>query len=481
MQLDSFHHVHCIGAGGIGISGVMKFLFAKGVSVSGSDAKKSMITDGLVDLGIPVSIGHDAANIPSNTDLIVYTEAATEENVERAEALRRGIPQMGHFDFLGELSKDYRTICITGTNGKSTTTAMTGKIFIDAGLDPTVFVGSIVPGWKYGNVAVGASDILIIEGDEYKRKMLKLHPETTLITNAELDHTDIYKDLADVEAAFRQLGEQTSKWVFQSWLDLNRHIYCGEGTARLRWYGSEIEGDHGFIHVGPVANRPRRFENGTQILDLFGQKKIFQKAKKIGEVVLQIPGEFNMMNALAAKALAAEYGINRAVALKSLSEFPGIWRRFERVGTYTLRPTPNTLPIPVISDYGHHPTAIKGTLEGTREFFPNNRIVLLFEPHQHNRTKELFSDFAQAFGGADVLILSEIYGVLGRTDSVDAAVSSKTLLDAAMKSSNAPKEGHYAKDLIEAETMLRSMIKEGDVVIVMGAGDVDGVARNLVS
>ena len=430
MQLDSYHHVHCVGAGGIGISGVMKFLFAKGVSVSGSDAKQSMITDDLVDLGIQISIGHDVQNIPSDTDLVVYTEAATEENEERIEAFERGILQMGHFDFLGELSKDYRTICITGTNGKSTTTAMMGKIFIDAGLDPTVFVGSIVPGWKYGNVQVGASDILIIEGDEYKQKMVKLWPETTVITNIEADHLDVYRDLDHIIETFEEIAKKTVGTVFINADDTNSKQIT---TLHLKTYDASM----------------------------------------IGNVALTIPSTFNRMNASAALVVALEYGIDRAVALKSLSEFPGIWRRFERVGMFN--------GAQIISDYGHHPSAIKGTLEGAREFFSTNRIVLLFEPHQHNRTKELFSEFAESFGGADVLILSEIYGVLGRTESTDAAVSSKTLLDAATKSAHPPKEGHYAKDLIEAETMLRTMIKENDVVIVMGAGDVDAVARNLVS
>lgn len=429
MHLDSYRHVHCIGAGGIGISGVMKFLFAKGVSVSGSDAKSSMITQGLGDLGISVSIGHDAANIPSNTDLVVYTEAATEENVERVEAKSRNIPQMGHFDFLGELSKDYRTICITGTNGKSTTTAMTGKIFIDAGLDPTVFVGSIVPGWKYGNVAVGKSDILIVEGDEYKQKMVKLWPETTAITNIEEDHLDVYRDLDHIVATFQELVDKTKGKVF-----VNR-----EDTNSTKLIGASIV----------------QFD-----------------ASVIGEIRLTIPGAFNRMNASTAAIVAQEYGIDRAVTLRSLETFSGIWRRFERVGVFN--------SAQIISDYGHHPTAIKGTLDGAREFFPSNRIVLLFEPHQHNRTKELFAEFAESFGGADVLILSEIYGVLGRTEERDESVTSKTLLEAAMKSNNAPKEGHYAATLEEAESMLRSIVRKGDVVIVMGAGDVDGVARNLV-
>lgn len=472
MDVAAFKHVHCIGIGGIGISGVAKFLQAKGVSVSGSDAKQSMVTDGCVALGIGVSIGHDAKNIPEQTDLVVYTEAASEENVERIEARCRGIKQMGHFDFLGELSKDYRTICITGTNGKSTTTAMTGKIFADAGFDPTVFVGSMVPGWVLGNVLVGNSNILIVEGDEYKRKMLKLYPETTVITNVELDHTDVYKDLADVEAAFGQLGRQTKSTVWITMADQHRCIYAADGTARIGVFGYELM-SHAFTSWDePSPSVTRYFADGMQSLDILEPDGVIHKAKRLGTLSLKIPGEFNMMNALAAKAVALEYGVPLLNILESLASFPGIWRRFERVGVFN--------GAQIISDYGHHPTAIKGTLAGAREFFPNNRIVLLFEPHQHNRTKELFADFAKSFGEADVLILSEIYGVLGRTENEDAAVSSRTLLDAAMRSDVPPKAGFYAANLADAEVALRSMIQEDDVVIVMGAGDVDKVARNLV-
>ncbi|MEK9155547.1 MAG: UDP-N-acetylmuramate--L-alanine ligase [Patescibacteria group bacterium] len=473
MDLQSYKHIHCIGIGGIGISGVVKFLQAKGVSVSGSDVKQSMITDGCVAFGIPVSIGHAVENIPEETDLVVYTEAAPEENVERAEAARRNIPQMGHFDFLGELSKDYRTICITGTNGKSTTTAMTAAIFEAAGFDPTVFVGSIVPGWPLGNVRVGKSDWLIIEGDEYKRKMLALHPEITVITNVEMDHLDCYADLADIEAAFAQLGRQTQKTVWITMDMQHRCIYLCDGTAKIGIFGYEMMPSCFVSLAEPTPSVARYFGEGTQSLDILEPDGVMNPAKKLGTVTLHLPGEFNMMNALAAKAVSLECGISLDVICRALEKFPGIWRRFERVGTFN--------GAQIISDYGHHPAAIRGTLAGAREFFPNKRIVLLFEPHHHNRTRELFDDFVTSFEGADVLILSEIYGVLGRDSEEDAAMSSTLLLDAVKASSKAPKESHYAANLPEAEAVLRSVIQEGDVVIVMGAGDVDVVARNLVA
>ncbi len=408
MFVDTFNSVHCIGIGGIGISAVAKFCLAKGKQVSGSDKVASRITDELKGRNIDFRLGHTRENLPAQVDLVVFSEAVPKDNPERAEAERRGIKQLGHFEFLGELSKNYRTICITGTHGKSTTTAMTGLIFEAAGLDPTVFVGSLVPGWTDGNLRVGKSDLLIIEGDEYKKKMLQLHPETTLITNIEKDHLDVYKDLADIQAAFDQLSSQTSKRVFRS---------------------DELDATD-------------KFE-------------------------LSLPGDFNQVNAQGAAALAREYGIDDKIIANTLKSFTGIWRRFEKVGDFN--------GAMIISDYGHHPTAIKATLKAAKDFYPGRRLVLLFEPHQHNRTKELFSDFVTAFGDADIAIISEIYHVEGRVAD-EGEVSSLDLVKAI-----ASGKVTYARNLTEAETQLRSTIKPGDIVIVMGAGDVDQVARKLVA
>lgn len=451
MFTDAYKNIHCIGIGGIGISAIAKFLVAQGKTVTGSDAFASKITRELETRGVTVSIGHAAENLPMNADLVVYTEAAGPENVERAEAERRGIRQLGHFDFLGELSKEYRTICVTGTNGKSTTTAMTGLIFEAAKLDPTVFVGSLVPGWKDGNLRLGKSDILILEGDEYKKKMLKLHPETTLITNVEADHLDVYRDLEDIEDAFHQLGTQTSKLVLQNIFEFDRHIYCEEGEAEAKYFGEEFIGKPRWPWFWRPQKKTRVIENGWQSL---------------GGVELQIPGEFNMMNAFGARAIARAYGIDDAITHKALRAFKGIWRRFEKVGEFK--------GATVISDYGHHPTAIKGTLKAAKEFYPGRRVVVLFEPHQHSRTKELFADFVASFADADVAIISEIYHVEGRLAS-EGDVSSRDIVQAI-----ALPTVTYAPDLTSAESMLRKVVQKGDVVIVMGAGDVDKVARNLV-
>ncbi len=488
--LSSFSHIHCVGIGGIGVSGVARFCKAQGKRVSGSDLTQTDLTNALVAEGIDVHIGaSDAGWIAEDCDLLVYSEAVPETAPERAEAVRRGIRQLGHFGFIGELSKEYRTICITGTNGKSTTTAMTGKIFEAAGYDPTVFVGSIVPGWELGNVRVGKSDILIVEGDEYKKKMLALHPEVTLITNIEADHLDVYKDLADIEQAFHQLCEQTSGIIFLNPADRDRGIVCGREIAEARLFGEALVQD------------ARRVSDGMQSLALrvpIISWLPFLK-KHVGDVRLQIPGKFNMMNALGAIAIGDVFGIDFVVMQKALADFSGIWRRFERVGMFYSMGDPELGAAPrgsrgegslVISDYAHHPTAIKGTLAAAKEFFPGKRIVALFEPHQHSRTKELFADFVTSFADADILILSEIYGVAGRTEEKDR-VSSKDLIHAMVgaehlpptytQSRHVPSQSlHYAPHLSAAEQMLREMIQPNDVVLIMGAGNVDGVARNLV-
>ena len=451
MFIDSYKHIHCVGIGGIGISAIAKFLLAHGKSVSGSDVFTSNITRDLETRGVKIAIGHTADNLPADVDLVVYTEAAPEDNLERAEAKRRGLKQLGHFDFLGELSKEYRTICVTGTHGKSTTTAMTGLIFEAAGLDPTVFVGSLVPGWKDGNLRFGKSDILIIEGDEYKKKMLKLHPETTLITNVEADHLDAYTDLNDIEQSFHQLGRQTSQTVFLNVFEQARHIYSGEGQAKEKLFGTELLGHRQFPCFWHRHHAQRDIDNGWQ---------------RLGGIELQVPGEFNMLNALGARALAREYGINDDITRRALKAFTGIWRRFEKVGELN--------GATIISDYGHHPTAIKATLAAAKEFYPGRRLILLFEPHQHHRTKALLTDFVTAFDQADMTIISEIYHVEGRVaDASD--VSSKDIVDKIAL----PKVA-YATNLVVAEAELRALIKPEDVVIVMGAGDIDKVARNLV-
>jgi UDP-N-acetylmuramate--alanine ligase len=290
--------------------------------------------------------------------------------------------------------------------------------------------------------------------------MVKLWPEVTVITNIEEDHLDVYRDLQHIQETFAECAQKTRRVVLVNADDVHSRAMVGLIPAeerRVEYYASETSGA-----VAEVRAVGRGAEAGAQHFTV-------KNAEVEIPVVLQVPGAFNMMNATAAASVALACGIAPEVIASSLSSFTGIWRRFERVGEYN--------GATILSDYGHHPTAIKGTVAAAKEFFPGRRLVVLFEPHQHSRTKELFVDFSQAFAGVDVLVLSEIYRVAGRTE--DDSVTSEQLLAAVMATSNPPGEGKYAADLAEAERVLRAVVQPNDVVVVMGAGNVDDVARKL--
>jgi UDP-N-acetylmuramate--alanine ligase len=462
MYFAQVKKVHCVGIGGIGISAVAKWWLAQGAVVSGSDTAQSAITDDLRARGVIVNIGPSQAEwLPEGCELVIYSEAVPAESAERLAAVERGIQQLGHFDFLGELSKEYDTICVTGTNGKSTTTAMVGKILEAAELDPTVFVGSLVPGWADGNLRLGRGEQLVIEGDEYKQKMVKLFPSVTVITNIEEDHLDVYRDLDHIIDTFAECAEKTRRAIWVNADDKNSREMVKRLSDRARRLVQYYSGQEGV--VADLVAQNRQITVGQQTFEVRYDDAVIP-------IELQVPGAFNVMNAAAAMAASMSCSVRGVAVQTALRDFSGIWRRFERVGEYN-----GAL---IISDYGHHPTAIRGTVAAAREFFPGRRLVLLFEPHQHSRTKELFEDFAEAFAGVDVLVLAEIYRVAGRTE--DTSVTSKQLLEAVMATENHPGEGRYAADLAEAEAMLRALVLAGDVVIVMGAGKVDVVARNLV-
>jgi UDP-N-acetylmuramate--alanine ligase len=420
--------IHFIGTGGIGISAAAKWCLAKGKMVSGSDLHSSIITDDLVRRGMIFRSGHAVANVPDNASLVVYSSAIPETNIERARATELGVPQWSYPEFLGAMSKEYSTIVVSGTNGKSTTTAMLGLILEAAGYDPTVIVGSLVPSFGLGNLRVGSGRFLVVEGCEYRANMLHLHPEMIVLTNVEEDHLDFYRDLDHIRE------------TFQTFVDKLR------AKGIVVWNKDDPESNRLAIDHGISYG----FGNGA---DYDGEKIAFN---------LMVPGRFNRMNALAATAAAMELGVPLETCKRTLEAFPGIWRRFERVGTWR--------GAEVVSDYGHHPTAIRGTIEAAREFFPGCRIVLCFQPHQHSRTTELFDEFVAALGTADAVVIPEIYAVAGRTEG--ETVSSK---DLASKIPGA----RYAADLVDAESVLCDIVKDGDVLIIQGAGDVDDLARKL--
>ncbi len=450
-------HAHFVGIGGIGMSALAKWMLHEGVQVSGSDMHLSDITADVERRGAKVYSGHAVSNMVEGVDLVIHTPAVPEDNLELVEARRRGVRTVTNFEFLGEISAGYSTIVVTGTNGKSTTTAMLGRILEEAGYDPTVLVGSLVPGFADGNLRVGKGRFFVVEGCEYRANMLNLKPEMIVLTNIEEDHLDFYRDLAHIQETFQAFvdGMKGQGMVVYNVGDVGiRPLQLGRAVG----YGRDIITDY--------FSRDRATEAGSQKVRVYRKE---DKEVHLGDIELKIPGAFNIENALAATAAAMELGVPFATCRRALGAFLGTWRRFERVGVWR--------GADVISDYGHHPTGVAGTIEAAREFFPGRRIILCYQPHQHDRTAKLFDGFVEVLRLADHIVLPEIYDVAGRNENSE--MSSKKLVEA-IKEQDSAKDARYAADLSVAETELRDLVKAGDVVLIMGAGDIDDLARKFI-
>ncbi len=470
MQIESLSRVHFVGIGGINMSGVAKLLARNGVQVSGSDVAASEATKELEQLNIPVKIGHDATNVPAGCDLLIYTTAVSEENPERVEARKRGLTQLTNFEFLGFWTAGKRTVLVTGTHGKSTTTALTGLLFEEAHQDPTVIVGSRVPGFPDGNVRFGSSDLVVIEGDEYAKHFLEFRPSAVILNNIELDHTDVFPDLAAMMDAFREMLERIvdGGLVIANADDPNVQTLVGRVRGELDERGVRIRtfgfGSHASFQV--VDYLVRQGEQTFGLRDEQGKTVRFH---------LRVPGKMNVMNAAAAASLCASTGLMLQDLTDVFAGFPGIWRRFETIADKN--------GILVISDYGHHPTAVAATLEAAKTFYQGRRIILAFQPHHRNRTKHLFDQFVPSFDRADALLLVEIYDVAGRDDKEDEDVSSRDLRDAIIRRDaerNMVRSVEYVPDPEEALAVLKRWAREGDVVIVMGAGDIYKIAKQIL-
>lgn len=498
MELSQIKKVHCLGIGGIGVSAVAKFFLAQGKEVSGSDLARSEITEDLEKRGVKIFYGHKSGQIDPQTDLIVYSPAVSLSNPEILDIKDiKDIKILSYPEFLGELSKEYYTIAVSGTHGKSTTTAMIGLILEAAGFDPLVIVGARVPGWEMGNLRLprgtyaelngtnaelsGRRRFFVVEACEHQANMLKIHPHVVVVTSVEPDHLDYYQTFDNVKAAFQAFTQLVAKGGLV--------VYNGDREAEWNWnyirpsvfkllwqmlFGMKLKWrSFGFGEGNDYRALDWQVKEGHQEFEM----SLLRHDLKQAHVRLQIPGRFNVYNALAALTVALELGVPIEVCQKVLANFKGIWRRFEIVGQMRVGNDTAT----VISDYGHHPTAIRETLRGAREFYPGRRIVLVYQPHQHHRTKSLWEEFIKALAEPDVLILSEIYEVVGREAVEDREVSSQKLIDS-LKTLKTLKtlKFFYGGDLEQTERLARQVIKEEDVVIVMGAGDIDKVARKLV-
>ena len=455
--------VHCIGLGGIGVSAVAKLLKARGVIVTGSDKAETDTLTELKSRRIKYWIGSHPEKMGRNLDLVVYSSAVPDDDEERVRARHLGVREVSYNAFLGELAREYkRVVAVTGTHGKSTTTAMLGHVLIEGGANPTVVVGSKVPTFKAGNLHLGARELFVAEACEYQAHMLELKPDIIVLTNVEFDHPDYYRDVNHVRETMKMFVERLPKDGVLIWNTNDEHS---------RLLIESLDFAPTLVGVGDDGDLSATVEHaaGRQTMHVHWQ------GAHIGDVVLRLPGEHNVMNALMASAAASVLGMKGEAIKEAIESFPGLWRRFEHLGMFQ--------GADMYADYAHHPTALERLLEGTRTFLPNRRIVLCFQPHQQARTLGLLDEFVGSMDEADVVNLPEIYGVGGRDDGAKA-ISSE---DVAAKieehdvARHAKRTVTFTKDFVETERVLKQEVRKGDVLLMVGAGDIDAFARALAA
>jgi UDP-N-acetylmuramate--alanine ligase len=452
LDLQKINKVYLSGIGGIGLSALAYYFLQAEKKVIGSDIVKSEVTKRLEAKGVLISYKQKASNITKDIDLFLYTSALSADHPEFVKARRLKIPVLSYFEFLGFLSKQHKTIAIAGTNGKTTTTAMLGLIMEKAGLDPTVIVGSLVPQWG-SNFRFGKGEWLIVEACEWQAHMLEINPQIIVLTNVAEDHLDYFKDLADIKKHFQQFVNKLpeSGVLFKNIDDQN--------SSKINFGGLLI--NFGQAPSSQYCFSKQVIKKGEQT---FTVKK---KNKKWAEFNLVIPGLYNIYNALAAIAVTDHIGINQHQIWNALHEFNSTWRRFERVGLWK-----NNI---VISDYAHHPEAIQGLLQATKDFYPSKKIIAVFQPHHHNRTKTLLKQFAASFALADYVLISDIYQVRGREDKMHDQVSSVDIINLMQH-----ERKYYCPKFIDVKQTLRDINPTEAILLFIGAGDIDDLARELV-
>jgi len=455
MDLKKIKRIHLIGVGGIGMSAIAKLFKAWGAEVSGSDMSDSEIIENLKNRGIKIFKQHKAKNISSDIELVIYSLAISEDNPERKEARRLKIKELSYPQILGEISKDKKTIAISGTNGKTTVTAMAGLILEEAGLDPLVIVGSKVKDFDE-NLKLGQGEYFVVEACEYRAAMLELKAENIILTNIEEDHLDYYKDIKHIIKTFQKYINKLSNG--------NLLILNADDPNCQKLKKPDCKAiTYGIKNKADLA--ADKIKQGAGYQNFY----LKYKGKDLGKFTLKIPGEFNIYNALAAAACGLSLNIDKKIIYKVLEKYKGSWRRFEKVGELN-----GSI---IISDYAHHPTAVAATIRAAKNFYPGKRIVAVFQPHQHNRTKKLFNDFVKSFDDADLVILSEIFDVAGREELEDQDISSKKLAEEVRKRGI---DVLYGEDLDNTEKIILDNISNNDVVLIMGAGDIYLVANDLV-
>ncbi|MBF2098839.1 MAG: UDP-N-acetylmuramate--L-alanine ligase [Gloeomargaritaceae cyanobacterium C42_A2020_066] len=449
---------HFIGVGGIGMSALAYVLARRALPISGSDAHLNGITEKLQDLGVHVFQNQSAGNLaawqqvpPSGRPQVVCSTAIGAGNAEYQAAVELGCPILHRSDVLAALTCEYESLLVAGTHGKTTTSSLLGYTLLEVGLDPTIVVGGEVTAWG-GNARVGAGPHLVAEADESDGSLVKFTGSLGIITNIELDHTNHFQDLAQVVDTFQQFAQRCQHLVVCWDCPTIRQHFTGAITYGL---GPDAAYRATEIHYGATGTTARIWERGVLL----------------GTLHLQLLGEHNLRNALAVVAAGRQLGLAFADLAQAMEGFTGAKRRFERRG--------QAGDIDFIDDYAHHPSEIRATLNAARQRLQTprahgGRVVAVFQPHRYSRTVSFFEEFAQAFTEADLVVLTDIYSA-GETNTW--GITGETL---AQQVANHHPAVHYAATLGDLETRLPSLLRPGDLVLFLGAGNVNRAIPSLV-
>ena len=440
-------HIHFVGIGGIGMSGIAELLLNLGYRISGSDLQESDITRRLQALGGTLHIGHDAAWI-NGADVVVISSAIADDNPEAEADVNSLIPVIPRAEMLAELMRLTKFgIAIAGSHGKTTTTSMVAWVLAEAGLDPTVVIGGKVDCLGGINAKLGEGDFLIAEADESDGSFLKLAPVLEVVTNIDLEHLDYYSSIEQIKAVFLDFIDKIPFYgaVILCLDDPHVASILPEVKKRFLTYG--------------LTSQANVYAKGINTSGLNTRFEVCVENVVLGEVNLPLAGVHNVFNALAAITVGLELDIPFATIAAALESFSGVQRRLQVKGEWR--------DITVVDDYGHHPTEIRATLSALRDAWPERRLVVLFQPHRYSRTKALAEEFYTAFHEADILLLTEIYSA---SESPIPGVTAEALLNGIKKHGH--RHAYFEPSFSELLDKAMDILAPGDVVLSLGAGNI---------
>lgn len=455
-------HLHFVGIGGSGMSGIAEVLLNLGFQVSGSDLGKSAATRRLKQLGATVYLGHAEQNL-TNADVVVVSTAVGKDNPEVLAARARHIPVVPRAMMLAELMRLRQGIAVAGTHGKTTTTSLTSSVLAKGGFDPTFVIGGKLNS-SDSNAKLGTGEFIVVEADESDASFLHLQPILAVITNIDADHMETYgHDFEKLKQAFVEFVEHLPFY--------GRAILCVD-DANVREILPRISKPVTTYGFGEDAQI-----RAVNVRHQGGQMRFTAKCRQNGtpkdlDITLNLAGMHNVLNALAAIAIALEVGVGGEAIIAALAEFQGVGRRFQRYGEVAL---PNGGNFTLIDDYGHHPVEMLATLAAARGAFPGQRLVLAFQPHRYTRTRDLFEDFVKVLCSVDALVLAEVYPA-GEPSIV--AADGRALMHALRVAGQS--EAVFVEDIQQMPQAIMQMARDGDVVITMGAGSIGSTPNKLL-